>query len=57
MIQGKMDIDLSAQDNVEKLDKCVYELQKSIGKVHEDSEDGRRWRSSTWMRTKIVRST
>ena len=32
-----MDIDLSAQDNVEKLDKCVDELRKGIGKVHEDS--------------------
>ena len=39
LIQGKMDIDLSAQAEVEKLDKCVEELQKSIGKVHEDSED------------------
>jgi hypothetical protein len=39
LIQGKMDIDLSAQAEVEKLDKCVEELQKSIGKVDEDSED------------------
>ncbi len=39
LIQVKMDIYLSAQDNVEKLDKCVDELKKSILKVHDDRED------------------